>query len=786
MPTPRSRTHHSWPALYVALLLIAGIIPGYRFLSWGLWGVGAVAAAAGLLTVALVGALRSKLTEPALPAVALLTAILVAGLVTGAVARSGHAVIPDPWFGVPLTVAGDVIEQPLTISGKCRFRTAVRMVLTDSTITPASCDIAVTVTVRGSDDPDLLPRFGTRVLLHGVLHPPRPPRNPGEFDAGQYYHVLGISGLFTVRSVQHVGVAGPGKGDPLMERVVIPLRTGLRSHIERSVGGVEGEFLKGLMIGDRGGLPVTVREDFLTAGVAHILAVSGSNVAVVAAALVALLMLVRIPRRWYPVPVSVVLFLYMFIAGAQPSVVRATIMAFVLLAASHRGIRGNGLNAVGLAALVMIGMDPRQIFDAGFTLSFGAVLSIILLYPVTDRWIGMIPGTGRIHGAVRGALRLAAVSAVSAAGTLPLTAVQFGQVSVVGLVANIPVVPVTGWSVILGLMAAVAGLVSTWAASSLGALNALLLAGTLRFVDLCASLPGASLSMHWFEAAYALPLTAALGALYHAGDREQCRFWGILTLAGAACAVWWPPTTIRQEGALHVAIVDVGQGDAILIEHPDGGAVLVDTGPVPSDSRSGIVPFLLRRGIGELDAVVITHPHDDHTGGLRAVCSVFTVRRILRGGSLPGGTLLPWKDDCRLQVVHSLGRSDTLLPRGMNANRASVVLRLVYGRTAFLFAADAEQEEEERMVRVFGGRLRSDVLKVGHHGSAAGTGEALLAAVEPACAVISVGRMNRFGHPAPPTLDRLRARGVRVLRTDENGAVVLATDGDSVRVLTWR
>jgi beta-lactamase superfamily II metal-dependent hydrolase len=173
-------------------------------------------------------------------------------------------------------------------------------------------------------------------------------------------------------------------------------------------------------------------------------------------------------------------------------------------------------------------------------------------------------------------------------------------------------------------------------------------------------------------------------------------------------------------------------------------------------------------------------------GGLRGVCSTFTVRRILTGKDCRAGTMIEWKPDCRVQVVCSVATTDTAVLRRMNANRTSIVLRLVYGRTAFVFAADAELPEEERMVRSYGTTLHAGVLKVGHHGSVAGTGDPWLGAVSPNIAVISVGRMNRFGHPASVTLERLEGRGIDICRTDEDGAVLCATDGDSIVVLDRR
>ncbi len=781
-----NRNHHSWPALFAALLLTVGIVPGYRY---GLPFVSSELAAGGILLLS-VAVCASTIRTPhgVSPLLSLIGAGIVVstGAVMGAAARSAEPLLPVTITGEPVTVIGEVLEPPSWSGNSLRFRLAVHTILSDTIVTHVPVTALVAVRSGEGAESTIVPDYGMTVVLHGLLELPRSAPNPGEFDARAYYRANDIAILLRVRGNHHVCILDSGGGWWAMRTIVAPARRTLLDHIDRSIGGEEGEFLKGLMIGERGGLSPQLRAAFLTSGVAHILAVSGSNVAVVAAALFAILLLLRIPRRLHAYPVACAMLLYMLLTGSQPSVVRATIMALVGLLVSRRGIRGNGLNAIGIAALIMFFLDVRQVFDMGFQLSFGAVLSIILLYPKVNRRIIAWKGNTRFRRITRGGLRLAAVSLVASVGTFPLSAGAFGQVSVIGLLANIVVVPVSGWSVVLGLLSAAAEPLSATAAASLSALNASVLAFTLRVVSISAGIPWASFTTFWFEPVYTFPFLGVLGIAYHAGDPSTRRLWCIVALAGTNLAVYLPGRYQREPGTFFVTAIDVGQGDAILLEHPDGGAALIDTGPVPFDERRGLVPFLRRRGISALDVVVITHPHDDHNGGLSSLCKVIAVGRLITHSTARAGTLISWKDDCRLQILHAAPPDAGLPAPEQNPNRLSVVVRLVYGRTAFLFAADAEVPEEVRMIHGYGVGLESTALKVGHHGSASATTDAWLDAVQPVYAIITVGQRNRFGHPSAAVLRRLLKRGIHIARTDEDGAVMLGSDGTTVRRYLWR
>jgi competence protein ComEC len=454
------------------------------------------------------------------------------------------------------------------------------------------------------------------------------------------------------------------------------------------------------------------------------------------------------------------------VVGPEPSVVRATIMAVLVLAAVLLDREASVTNSLALAALAILAARPGDLLDPGFQLSFAATAGIVM---------APIP-----RGGLAAAL---GVSLAAQLAVLPVTLVHFNQLSTIGIVANLAAVPLAGAATVLGLLAVAATAVGEVAAAAVfGAVWPVLL--LLRAVAaLAAAVPGAVIHLPApgpaAVVAYASALGCALAAWHWRTRRVPCRAFAAVAAPALLAAVVLAglPILTRGDGRLRVTVLDVGQGDAIVVETPDGRVVVVDAGaggPWRLDAgERAVAPFLWNRGVLALHATLTTHADIDHAGGMASLRRLFSVTErwddAAHPRSLGGALLTPIAPD---------------VPGGGRNDRATM-LRVEFGLASVLLASDVEAAGERALLDA-GVPLAATVLKVGHHGAATSSTAPFLAAVRPAVAVVSVGARNPYGHPDAGALARLAAVGARVYRTDRDGAVLVETDGRTLTVTRWR
>ena len=696
----------------------------------------------------------------------------------------------------PVTLIGTVREVSEERETNQRFRLSVEEVLShDGSWQPVNGSVLVIAR--------LFPRFeyGDRLQLDGQLE--TPPALPG-FDYREYLARRGIVSLSSFASIQ---ILESGGGSHIL-RSIYSIRATLANSLERSMPEPEAGLAKGILLGLRSSIPRDLTEDFNSSGISHLVAISGYNVMLIAGFTVAALAGL-FGRRWAICCSIGVIVFYAGLVGGSPSVLRATIMAVVVLTASLAGRPRESLNALVFTAALLTLWQPLIVHDVAFQLSFAATLGIVLL-------------AGRIQEAIEVRIRRVAPDAaarllaehlgVTTAATLvvlPIIAVTFDQISPIALATNLLIVPVFPFILGAAAVTAFAGVVDTGLGRLAGEAAYLPLAYMVEVGRLGATLPGAAVpvsGLGWRELVVAYVGLAGAAFVFlrsrlqvlEPRTSEESAFVPLATLVLAVMAVviWWSalePASTR----LRVTVLDVGQGDAILVETPAGQRLLIDGGR--SGSRLLLeLGDILSAQDHRIDVVLLTHPQDDHLVGLVSIAQRFEVGQAVTG-PMEGSTAAydAWLTALGQKQVPTviagagqraelgngvylevLGPKEGGVTGGTDVlNENSLVLRLVYGEVSFLFTGDIAAAGEEALLDARGD-LHATVLKVAHHGSDGSSTSNFLAAVDPDMAVISVGAENSFGHPSPTT--RLRFAGIPLLRTDRNGRVEFVTDGVSL------
>jgi len=607
---------------------------------------------------------------------------------------------------------------------------------------------------------------------------------PSPVDAGRWPQSPAYRGYLLAR---HATVTAPAS---FAEHPLLTLRGRSERQIRRLFPR-NAALADALVLGRRETLDRGLADRFAASGLVHLLAISGTHVALVAAVLVLLgrvLRLRRDPTIWLTI---VLIALYLAMIGAPPSAVRSGVMTALALLTATLQRPSSPLGIVAAAALAILALDPMAALDAGFQLSYAGVLGIMLLRrPLLQR----LPARLR-RGRMKALAESVVVSVAAFIATAPVAAQEFGRIAPVSIVANLPAIPLSSLALV-GIGAACALEPLSPALARVVADGAsLALDGMQRVVDVAAAVPGGHADVArprwWVWAAAGL---AFLLALELAGGMRRRVRWALAPLAAFAAFLLLPLAAAPARG-LEIAFIDVGQGDAVAIETPAGRWLLVDAGPWDEDFDAGrrrVLPWLRAHGARRVEALVLTHPHLDHVGGAPAVLREIPVGRLIDPGLAFGtpvyrdvlraaeGRHVAWNAARQGRVLRIDGveleflwpAADVLDASG-DANDISAVIQVRYGEFSALLTGDAPAFVEHALVGRYGAALRSQLVKAGHHGSRTATSEEWLRTVHPALAVISCGRRNKYGHPAPETVARLRADGVQVARTDEDGTVTV-------------
>ena len=571
--------------------------------------------------------------------------------------------------------------------------------------------------------------------------------------------------------------------------------------LARGMPAREASLARGFVLGEDDDVDAATEEDFRRSGLSHLLAVSGQNVTLLALLAMPLLGALGIPLRERLLWVLALIAVYVPVAGAGPSIQRAGVMGALGLLATLGGRRSSRLYALALAAIVTLAIDPGIAADVGWQLSFAAVLGILAVAGPLRQALGDRIGRGPLGQMLAEGVALTVAATLA---TAPLIAFHFETLSTTTLLANVLALPAVAPAMWLGMCSAALAQLPTLPLEPVNGLNALLLAYVAQVAAWCAAPEWSELEVHLsgpgLIASYgglgvsllAFRFRARLvpvrcGGGSSAGTRRRL---AALAALGLGVAVLWGGGGASAEPSrgLRVSVLDVGQGDAILLQPAGAPALLVDGGP-PGD---GLERKLREAGVDRLGAAIVTHDQSDHAGGIEELLGGMPVERLLfarlRGsliakaiaaGAEPGRIAAGRKlrsGPLRLQVLWPPPELLATPAEGQDPNQLALVVEARWRGFSMLLTADAEAES----VPIEPGPV--DVLKIAHHGSAdAGLG-GLLEEARPRLAVISVGEGNPYGHPTASTLATLRRHGVQTLRTDEEGTITLEVGADSFRV----
>ena len=550
----------------------------------------------------------------------------------------------------------------------------------------------------------------------------------------------------------------------------------------------EGAMLEALLIGEVGRMDEPTSLSLQKTGLYHLIAISGAQIAIISMLLFSLLRLLGMAQRPSYLVLMSLLALYAVLVEGSPSVLRATIMALTFLLGKLIWRDVNLLNTISLSAIILLLANPLSLFDLGFELTYAATLSIILFYERVLKHLPRLP------------LRLSEMTAMSVTaqlGVMPFMAASFNRVTFSALLLNYAAVPLFGTIMAAGYLFFPLSFIFPPGARLLARGLMLSIQVFIRITHVLDGVPFASYRIPTPHLVTVCGYFLFLGLLLCPPKiKRQRLIVSTLFASFFIVLISYPfPSTSKN---LKLTFIDVGQGDSILIQFPGHKKMLIDGGGLPGTTfdigERVVSPVLWHKGIKRVDFLVLTHAHQDHVNGLAAVARNFAIGEFWETGepvedpayaglkaSLPRSAVQ--KKLSRRFTARVGGVSISALHPGPNQplsnsvdNDRSLVLRLSYGRTSFLLAADVGLEAEEEVL-LNCPEIRSQVLKAAHHGSNTSTSELFLSRVAPEFVVISVGRGNRFGFPQPAVLERLKKCGAKVFRTDLDGAIEIGSDG---------
>jgi competence protein ComEC len=656
---------------------------------------------------------------------------------------------------------------------------------------------------------------------------------PTELDEFDYKGYLAHQGIYSTMSYPKIEILETGQGFKPLEWVY-SLRNSLSQTLAKILPEPQASLAQGIILGIRYNIPSEIKDDFVSTGTAHILAISGVNLTIIAGMLLSIGIWLFGKRRYIYIWLALsIIWLYTLITGMNPPVVRGAIMASLFLSAELLGRQRTAITSLAFAAAIMVGINPQILWDASFQLSFLSMAGLIFLSPplmaLGRRAVSKTIGEEGIGVSLANIVTDSfSVTLAATIAVWPVIAYYFGIVSLVGPLATFLALPALSGIIVIGALAGLIGLFALPVAQVIGWVAWPFISYMLLIVTGFASLPISSIKIGSVDTTvivvyYSVLAVAIWLVRQRKGLREKmakAKNWLMSGVSKSFGLVFrlpkrWvmPPLLViailasfaaatMPDDKLHISFLDVGEGDAILIQKGNQ-QVLIDGGPGSQEVTLGLgnrMPFWDRT----IELVILTHPHADHLTGLVEVLQRYKVEQVLypdlnyesplyeewlnsieekdiESTIAQAGQEIELGDGVVIKVLNP--QASLLTGTESDIDNNGVVLRLTMGEINFLLTADIGWEAEFELISR-GTELASTVLKVSHHGSDTSTTPEFLASANPQVAVISVGEDNPYGHPSAEVLDRLGEKlgAENIYRTDEQGTIEFITDGERLWV----
>jgi competence protein ComEC len=658
--------------------------------------------------------------------------------------------------------------------------------------------------------------YGQRLRIFGQPETPPTQRNPGQFNYRDYLAARDIYHFYSYGQIDSIMYRGQGDRNWFLYRVINPLHDYCGCQLNRYLQTPAAGLLNALLLGEKQDLSQETIGRFKELGVIHVLAISGLHVGYIILFVFTLFSLLRFSKKYKILGLGLVLIIYVNLVRFVSPVLRAALMAILFLLGEISERKVSAYNILAGVALLILVWEPRELFQVGFQFSFLGVLALIYgpakverLLPMRKWLRDVFPDNRGIEYFLKGVWVPLQVSMAVVMINIPLTMYYYGAIPTYAVIANLVVIPLVGIIVFLGIFLLIASGFSNWLAAGIGEIINWLDSVLSWVVQIISGFPGSYIDVPYPKFWQVVLWTVVIFLVLNFKDtRIRKPLLAILSLY----AIYLICTADRTGRQIQAAFLDVGQGDASCLVFPNHNTMLIDAGDRQAAWDSGqntLLPFLKHAGILHVQYAVISHPHDDHIAGFYSLLQKITLDTLVishyqypsaiysdiislcRRSNIfirqvqKGDCLYPDRS-CRVYVLHPDSQYTVLRKiDGATCNNNSIVLKIQYGQNGILFTGDL-QREAENSILLYKEFLECEILKVAHHGAVNATSVNLLNYVQPLCAVISVGRKNKFNHPSTQTLNRFSEKNIPCYQTSQQGALIFEIGREQIRRVNWR